>query len=90
MNTATMSEAWHPNVETFVAQNRKMLINGRWVNSQSGKTFPNYDPVTGEVLAHVTEGDKVDIDLAVEAARKAFEQGPWRKMPSSDRGKIEG
>jgi len=88
MSTATMTEALHPNVGTFVAQTRKMLINGRWVNAQSGKTFPTYDPATGEVLAHVTEGDKADIDLAVQAARKAFEEGPWRTMTSSDRGKV--
>jgi len=88
MSTATMTEALHPNVGTFVAQTRKMLINGQWVNAQSGKTFPTYDPATGEVLAHVTEGDKADIDLAVQAARKAFEQGLWRKMTPSDRGKV--
>ncbi len=88
MSTVPMTEAWHPKVKTFVAQIRKMLINGRWVHAQSGKTFPTYDPATGEVLAHVTEGDKADIDLAVQAARKAFEQGPWRKMTPSDRGKI--
>jgi phenylacetaldehyde dehydrogenase len=88
MSTATMTEALHPNVGAFVAQTRKMLINGRWVNAQSGKTFPTYDPATGEVLAHVMEGDKADINLAVQAARKAFEQGPWRKMTPSDRGKV--
>lgn len=88
MSTATMTEALHPNVGTFIAQTRKMLINGQWVNAQSGKTFPTYDPATGEVLAHVTEGDKADIDLAVQAARKAFEQGLWRKMTPSDRGKV--
>jgi len=88
MSTTTKTEALHPNVGTFVAQTRKMLINGRWVNAQSGKTFPTYDPATGEVLAQVTEGDKADIDLAVQAARKAFEQGLWRKMTSSDRGKV--
>jgi phenylacetaldehyde dehydrogenase len=88
MSTATMTEALHPNVGTFVAQTRQMLINGQWVNAQSGKTFPTYDPATGEVLAHVTEGDKADIDLAVQAARKAFEQGLWRKMTPSDRGKV--
>ncbi len=88
MSTVPMTEAWHPKVKTFVAQIRKMLINGRWVHAQSGKTFPTYDPATGEVLAHVTEGDKADIDLAVQAARKAFEQGPWRKMTPSNRGKI--
>jgi phenylacetaldehyde dehydrogenase len=40
------------------------------------------------VLAQVVEGDKTDIDLAVQAARKAFEEGPWRTMTSSDRGKV--
>lgn len=88
MSIVPMTEAWHPKVKTFVAQTRKMLINGRWVHAQSGKTFPTYDPATGEVLAHVTEGDKADIDLAVQAARKAFEEGPWRKMTPSDRGKV--
>ena len=88
MSSEPIMEAWHSNVGTFVAQPRKMLIDGRWVNAQSGKTFPTYDPATGEVLAHVTEGDKADIDLAVQAARKAFEEGPWRTMTSSDRGKI--
>ena len=64
MSTATMTEALHPNVGTFVAQTRKMLINGQWVNAQSGKTFPTYDPATGEVLAHVTEGDKACLLLS--------------------------
>jgi phenylacetaldehyde dehydrogenase len=85
---ATSTEQVHPNVQDFVSHTRKMLINGQWVNAQSGKTFPTYDPATGEVLARVAEGDKADIDLAVRAARKAFEQGPWRKMTSSDRGKL--
>ena len=88
MSTATMTEQLEQSVQQFVSQPRKMLINGQWVNAQSGKTFPTYDPATGEVMAHVAEGDKADIDLAVQAARKAFEQGPWRKMTSSDRGKL--
>jgi phenylacetaldehyde dehydrogenase len=57
------------------------------VEAVSGKTFPTYDPSTGEVLATVAEGDKADIDLAVKAARKAFE-GPWRKMSASQRGRL--
>jgi len=75
-------------VSEFLEKPRQMLINGKWVNSVSGKTFPTYNPATGEVLAHVAEGDKQDIDLAVKAARKAFDQGPWRKLTASERGKL--
>ncbi len=39
-----------------------MLINGKWVEAASGKTFPTYNPATGEILAHVAEGDREDID----------------------------
>lgn len=46
----------------------------------SGKTFPTYDPRTAEVIAHVAEGDAEDINRAVSAARKAFDEGPWPKM----------
>ncbi len=78
----------HPAVIGFLEKPRKMLINGNWVDSISGKTFPTYNPATGEVLAQVAEGDKADIDLAVKAARQAFDEGPWRKMSPSQRGKL--
>jgi aldehyde dehydrogenase (NAD+) len=45
-----------------------------------GKTFPAYDPRSGEVIAYVAEGDQEDINRAVFAARKAFDEGPWPKM----------
>ena len=63
-------------VSEFLEKPRKMLINGKWVDAISGKTFPTYNPATGEVLAQVAEGDKADIDAAVKAARKAFDSGP--------------
>lgn len=50
------------------------------IDSISGRTFPTYDPRTGDVLAHVAEGDAEDINRAVVAARKAFDEGPWPKM----------
>jgi phenylacetaldehyde dehydrogenase len=65
-----------------------MFIDGKWVAAASGKTFPVYNPATGEVLAQVAEGDREDIDRAVKAARKAFEDGPWSKMTSSERGRL--
>jgi len=77
-----------PRVTSFLSKPRKMLIDGKWVDSVSGKTFPSYDPSTGEVLAQVAEGDRQDIELAVKAARKAFESGPWRKLTPSERGRL--
>jgi len=75
-------------VTSFVGRKHKMLINGKWVEAASGKTFPTYDPATGEVLAQVAEGDREDINRAVGAARAAFETGPWRKMTTSERGRL--
>jgi phenylacetaldehyde dehydrogenase len=75
-------------VTEFVAKPRKMLIGGKWVDAVSGKTFDTYNPATGEVLARVAEGDMADIDLAVKAARKAFESGPWPEMSPSERGRL--
>jgi aldehyde dehydrogenase (NAD+) len=67
----------------------KMLINNKWVDSVSGKTFDTTNPATGEVLAHVAEADAPDVDLAAKAARKAFHsKAPWRKMSASERGKL--
>src|SRR6204780_944497 len=75
-------------VSEFISKPRKMLIDGKWVNAVSGKTFPTYNPATGEVLAQVAEGDRQDIDLAVKAARKAFDSGPWSRLTASKRGKL--
>ncbi len=77
-----------PRVSEFISKPRKMMINGQWVDSISGKTFPTYDPATGKVLAQVAEGAAEDINLAVSAARRAFDQGPWRRMTASERGRL--
>ncbi len=65
-----------------------LLIGGKWVPSVSGKTFETTNPATGEVICKVAEGDKADVDLAVAAARRAFESGPWPKMAAAERGRI--
>jgi phenylacetaldehyde dehydrogenase len=77
-----------PKVADFIEKPRKMLIDGKWVNAASGKTFPTYNPATGEVLARVAEGDREDIEQAVKAARKAFDHGPWRKMTAAERARL--
>src|SRR5580700_8784377 len=66
----------------------KLLINNRWVNSQSGKTFATINPTSGEEICQIAEADAADVDIAVKAARAAFEHGPWRKMAASERGRL--
>src|SRR5687768_14657073 len=65
-----------------------LLIDGKWRSSVSGKTFATVNPATGETICKVAEGDKADVDLAVKAARRAFEEGPWSKMNASERGRL--
>ena len=88
MATASVAVQPNENVTGYVTKTRTMLINGKWVDSASGKTFPTYNPATGEVLSNVAEGDKEDIDRAVKAARAAFETGPWSKISPSERGQM--
>jgi len=76
------------NVEQFTATPRQLFINGQWTDAASGKTFETPNPATGAALANVAEGDAEDIDRAVQAARKAFDDGPWSRMTPSERGRI--
>jgi phenylacetaldehyde dehydrogenase len=76
------------NVEQFIGAPRQLFINGQWVDAASGQTFATPNPATGETLANIAEGDAEDIDRAVRAARRAFEDGPWSKMTASERGRI--
>ena len=66
---------------------KRMLIGGKWLEAASGKTFETHNPATGEMLAHVAEGDAEDIDRAVAAAREAF-NGPWSKFKPAQRQAI--
>jgi len=75
-------------VEQFTATPRQLFINGQWAEAASGKTFETPNPATGDTLARVAEGDAEDVDRAVKAARKAFDDGPWGRLTPSDRGRI--
>ncbi|ESR64354.1 hypothetical protein CICLE_v10010514mg [Citrus x clementina] len=66
----------------------KLFINGEFVDSVSGKTFETIDPRTGEAIARIAEGDKEDVDLAVKAARQAFDHGPWPRFSGAERRGI--
>ena len=69
-------------------KDQPLFIGGKWQDSISGKTFATTNPATGETICQVAEGDKADIDLAVKAARKAFESGPWPRMDPSERARL--
>lgn len=75
-------------VEKFLAGKKKLFINGEFVESASQKTFESYNPATGEVLATLYEAGPEDIDRAVLAARKAFDEGKWSKMGSAKRSRL--
>ncbi|KAL0333924.1 UNVERIFIED_CONTAM: Aldehyde dehydrogenase family 2 member C4 [Sesamum angustifolium] len=66
----------------------KLFINGQFVDSISGKTLESVDPRSGEVIAKIAEGEKEDVDLAVKAAREAFDSGPWPRLPGCERRRI--
>lgn len=75
-------------IQEFLKGPKKLYINGKFVESVSQKTFSTPNPATGEVLADVYEADAADIDLAVKAARAAFDNGPWSKMSASQRSRL--
>jgi phenylacetaldehyde dehydrogenase len=77
-----------PSVRVFLARRPTLLIDGEWVSAASSETFETLNPADGTVLAHIASGDREDVDRAVRAARRAFEEGPWGRMSASDRGKL--
>ena len=67
---------------------RQLLINNKWVESSAGRRFATINPATGEEICQVAEADAADVNLAVAAARAAFESRGWRRMAAAERGKL--
>lgn len=98
MNTAAATRAMgalandlssiKPANAAFLAQPRKLLIDGEWVASAGGKTFEVRDPSSDRIVAHCALGEAADIDRAVSAARQAFEVGDWARMTPVDRERL--
>src|SRR5699024_2918444 len=78
----------NPKVEAFLKSEKQLFINGQFVNSADGKTFETVNPATGDKLATVSEAGKEDVDAAVNAARKAFDSGPWSKISAAERSRL--
>ncbi len=67
---------------------RTMLIDAEWLPAESGKTFAVHNPATGEEIARVAKADTPDVDRAVRAAHRAFEDGPWSSLRPPDRARL--
>ncbi len=67
---------------------KQLFIDNRWVDAAGGRTFEDVNPATGETLAQIAEASADDVDRAVRAARRAFDEGPWRKMKAMERAAL--
>ena len=88
MDIATQHARLGNAASAFLADKHQLLIDGKWVDAISGKRFDVFDPAAGQAIAAVAEADAADVDKAVEAARRAFETGPWAKASPQDRCKL--
>ena len=80
--------AKNPDALGFLKGSKNLLIGGKWVPAKSGKTFEVVNPANELVIGSVAEGDKADVDEAVKAARKAFEEGPWPRLSPHARTRL--
>ncbi|MFT4506319.1 aldehyde dehydrogenase family protein [Caballeronia sp. 15711] len=74
--------------QEFLNRPKKLLINGRFVDSVGGETLPVYDPGTASVIGHIPASTREDVNRAVAAARDAFDNGPWRRTTAAVRQKL--
>ncbi len=72
----------------FLGRKPRLLIDGKLVAAASGKTFPVYNPATGQIIAQIPEADRADVDFAVKAARRAFDDGTWSRVKPNERSRL--
>jgi phenylacetaldehyde dehydrogenase len=77
-----------PPLANFVRRRHQLLIGGAWRDAASGERLEVLDPGTGEVVGHIPNAGAEDVNRAVQAAREAFDRGPWYRMSGAERGKL--
>lgn len=87
MNAALNDFDLLPATRSFLARGQRLLIGGTWQDARSGRSIAVHDPATGKQISRCAEGGAEDVDLAVRAARKAFE-GPWSTFTAAERGQM--
>src|SRR5262249_48734484 len=78
----------HPRRARVAIPRGQLLIDGRWRDSETGETMPNFDPTTEAETTQVAKGTPGDADAAIRAARRAFDDGPWSRMHHEQRAKL--
>lgn len=86
MSVVTQTD-WRSLAKSLKPRNQA-FINGQFVDAVSGKTFPTYNPATGEIITHISACDVADVDKAATAARRAFDSGVWRDLKPMERKSI--
>src|SRR5919198_2347939 len=66
----------------------QLFIDGDWRDAAEGRTAPTINPADGSEIAQIAQATETDVDAAVAAARKAFDDGPWRTMNVHERGAL--
>lgn len=86
--TAVAEHIVAPRIREFLSGTKQLYIGGEWLDAASGRVFATYDPATGDKLTDVAHGGAEDVDRAVRAARKAFDEGPWPTMKAAERERM--
>lgn len=86
--TTVLSSDLDPRTVEFISRPRQMYVDGRWVEAASGRRFDTVDPATEQVITTVPHSGAEDVERAVRAARRSFEDGPWPAMTPADRQRI--
>src|SRR5438046_10442914 len=85
MSTTTLPDQLSDSARQFASSEHQLLIDGERVPAADGRTFQTLDPATGNPIADVAHAGPEDIDRAVNAARRALEEGPWSPAPAAER-----
>jgi len=88
MATITAQPDFSAKVQSFLRRETKLLIDGKWVDSTSNKRVASYDPSTGKELVSLIDASDEDVNRAVAAARRAFDDGRWTGLPPAKREQM--
>ena len=88
MDTIALDPRLSGATREFLGRGGKLLIDGKLVAAASGKSFPVYNPATGTTICSVAEADSEDVDRAVKAARRAFDEDGWARTKPNERSRL--
>jgi phenylacetaldehyde dehydrogenase len=88
MSRISTQPAYGDVVQSLLKRAPQLFIDGAWVDSSHDRTIPVYDPSTGKEIARIADASDADVDRAVAAARRAFDDGRWSGLPPYARQRI--